>query len=93
MQHFSHVYDVCRAALTGDTAMAKLAVKSLRESLAASRDTLDVDDAVLLERLLNSTSGKRRKPVVHFVTSEEPAAAPAPRRRRSAAIDRRPARA
>lgn len=81
MEHFAKIYDVCRAALAGDIAMSTLAVKSLRDALAKSGSTEDGEDAVLLARLVNERSGKRRKPVVHFVTSSEPAA-PAPRRRK-----------
>ncbi|MEX3984044.1 hypothetical protein AB4Y45_34205 [Paraburkholderia sp. EG287A] len=81
MKHFSHIYDVCRAALAGDTAMSTLAVKHLREALAASGCTEDADDAVLLARLVSERTRKRRKPVVHFVASAEPTA-PAARSRK-----------
>jgi hypothetical protein len=55
MEHFSDIYDVCRAAMAGDTAMATRSVKSLRDALAASGDA---EDAVLLARLVKATSGK-----------------------------------
>jgi hypothetical protein len=71
MEHFSDIYDVCRAAMAGDTAMATRSVKSLRDALAASGDA---EDAVLLARLVKATSGKSRTPVVHFVQSAAPAA-------------------
>jgi hypothetical protein len=74
MEHFAKIYEVCRAALAGDTAMSTQAVKNLREALAASGRTEDAEDAVLLARLVSERTRKRRKPVVHFVVSAEPAA-------------------
>ncbi|MBK3780211.1 hypothetical protein G3A43_08065 [Paraburkholderia aspalathi] len=66
MDHFSHIYDVCRAALAGDKTLAVKSAKSLRDALAAAGD---VDDAEMLSRLIKAMAGKSKTPVVHFVQS------------------------
>ncbi|KVP98003.1 hypothetical protein WJ96_05375 [Burkholderia ubonensis] len=73
MQHFSLVYDLCRAALAGDKTLGAQSSRKLRDALAGSGDTEDADDAELLSRLIQAATGKSRKPVVHFVQSDTPA--------------------
>jgi hypothetical protein len=67
MQHFSQVYDVCRAALAGDVKLARGAVNRLQKALVQAGDT---DGAQLLSRLLKATSGAKKGEVMHFVQSE-----------------------
>ena len=67
MDQFSGVYDVCRAALAGDRALAMESVKRLRDAISSSGD---LDDAELLSRLIKAFDGKSNAPVVHFTQSE-----------------------
>ena len=71
MEHFSLIYDVCRAALAGDIALARQSTKRLRDAIAAGGD---VEDAELLARLIKASGKKSKGPIVHFVQAETPAA-------------------
>jgi hypothetical protein len=73
MDHFSLVYDVCRAALAGDKAEGVRTVRKLRKALAEAGDS---DGAELLARLIKSFNGKSSAPVVHFVQSASAPATP-----------------
>ncbi|MDR6376203.1 AAA family ATPase [Paraburkholderia caledonica] len=59
MDHFTLVYDLCRAALSGDPKEARSVVKRLGSALAKGGNA---DDAALISRLVKATgtSGERR---------------------------------
>ena len=60
--HFSIVYDICRAACHGDTALGRSSVKKLAGLMESSTP----DDAALLKRLTK----KAAKDPAHFVQSD-----------------------
>ncbi|SKC99161.1 ATPase family associated with various cellular activities (AAA) [Burkholderia sp. CF099] len=66
MDHFSLVYDLCRAALGGDPKEAKEVVKKLSVILAKSGEA---DDAALISRLLKSKNGNGERRAVAFKES------------------------
>jgi hypothetical protein len=82
MEHFSQVYELCRAALSGDTKAGRAAAKTLHKALTAAGDT---DDAQLLHRLIKAFAAKNRPPALNFVQSST---APCPRCNEHAVTER-----
>jgi hypothetical protein len=66
MEHFSQIYDLCRASLAGDAKAGRAAARALHKTLAAAGDT---DDAQLLHRLIKAFTQKKQSPALNFVPS------------------------
>lgn len=71
MDHFSLVYDLCRAAVGGDPKEARNVMKRLGSALAKNGEA---DDAALITRLLKATAGGGERRALAFKESRTSAA-------------------